>query len=173
MVIWLIGLSGAGKSTIGRLLADQLRQQHKNLVYLDGDDLRDVWGDLPGHTIDGRAINAQRISHLCRMLDSQGIHVITAILSIFPEWQAWNRDAFSRYHEVFLDVPLEVVQERDAKGLYAAAQTGRMENVVGVDIPFPRPPNPDFVLQPPEVLEAPEAVAQRVFQSLPPFEASD
>ena len=57
--------------------------------------------------------------------------------------------------------------------MYAAAQTGRMENVVGVDIPFPTPPNPDFVLQPPEVLEAPEAVAQRVFQSLPPFEASD
>lgn len=173
MVIWLIGLSGAGKSTIGKLVTDRLRQEHKNLVYLDGDDLREVWGDSPGHTVEGRAVNAQRISHLCRLLDSQGIHVVTAILSIFPEWQAWNRETFSRYFEIFLDVPMEVVEERDAKGLYKAARDGDMQNVVGVDIPFPAPSNPDLVLRPPDVLETPDWVAQRIVDSLPPFEAAN
>ena len=173
MVIWLIGLSGAGKSTIGRLLDDKYRQKHKNLVYLDGDDLRDIWGDSPGHTIEGRAINARRISHLCRLLDAQGIHVITAILSIFPDWQNWNRETFSKYYEVFLDVPLEIVQDRDAKGLYEAARNGTMANVVGIDIPFPAPPAPDLILRPPEVLESPEDVAEQILKSLPTLEALD
>ena len=128
----------------------------------------------PATTIEGRAINAQRLSHLCRLLDSQGIHVIAAVLSIFPEWQTWNREMFSRYYEIFLDVPLEVVEERDTKGLYQAARAGRLENVVGVDIPFPAPTNPDLMLlQPPEVLEPPAVVAQRIYESLPSIETRD
>ena len=119
MVIWLIGLSGSGKTTLGSPLYQRLKIRHKNLVFLDGDVLREVWGDSPGHDVEGRRINARRISHLCRMLDGQGIHVITAILSIFPEWQAWNRGHFSRYFEIFIDTPLEVVKQRDAKGLYS------------------------------------------------------
>ena len=88
MVVWLIGLSGAGKTTLGRLLHQRLAARLPNLVFLDGDDLRDVWGDNLGHSIEARRVNAHRISHLCRLLDRQGIHVIAAVLSMFPEWQA-------------------------------------------------------------------------------------
>ena len=80
---------------------------------------------------------------------------------------------FSRYYEIFLDVPLEVVEERDTKGLYQAARAGRLENVVGVDIPFPAPTNPDLMLPPPEVLEPPAVVAQRIYESLPSIETRD
>ncbi len=68
--------------------------------------------------------------------------MICAVLSNYPEWQAWNRENFSRYYEIFLDVPLDVVKTRDTKGLYS----GAIPNVVGLDIAFPRPANPDLVL---------------------------
>lgn len=173
MVIWIIGLSGAGKSTVGRILADRLQQEHKNLVYLDGDELRDVWGDSLGHTVEGREKNAARISHLCHMLDSQGLNVVAAVLSIFPDWQKWNRETFSSYFEIFLDVPIDTVEARDTKGLYKAARNGAIKDVVGIDIPFPTPPNSDLRIRPPGVLEAPEAIVQNIIDLLPPIEVND
>ncbi|MGW1867660.1 adenylyl-sulfate kinase [Streptomyces mauvecolor] len=146
MITWLIGMSGAGKTTVGTKLADRLKVNRPHTVYLDGDVLREVWGDTPGHDIAGRAVNARRISHLCAMLDRQGIDVVAAVLSVFPDWQAWNRRTFSAYTEVFLDVPMDVLEQRDTKGLYAGARAGRIPHVVGVDIPFPRPAHPDLTL---------------------------
>lgn len=167
MVIWLIGLSGTGKTTVGEVLYSQLKLQHPNLVFLDGDNLRDIWGDSLGHTIEARNMNAHRISHLCRMLDRQGIHVVASVLSLFPEWQRWNRENLSSYFEVFLDVPMDVLKTRDSKGLYAAAERGEMDNVVGVDIPFPRPENSDLVLADTTVLQPPEHLAELIMNALP------
>ncbi len=146
MIVWLIGLSGAGKTTVGRLLHDRLKPGRPGLVFLDGDILREVWGEDVGHTIEGRRLNAHRISHLCRLLDQQGIDVIAAVLSMFPEWQAWNRANFEHYFEVFLDVPMATLRARDSKRLYARAESGDLPNVVGVDLEFPRPANPDLVI---------------------------
>lgn len=149
MVIWLIGLSGSGKSTLGTELSKQLRICEPNTVLLDGDDLRNVFahnqGDEP-FTIRGRKINAERITALCELLDHQGINVVCCILSIFPEMRLENKQRFSRYFEIFMDAPMEVLKKRDVKGLYAAAQKGEMKNVVGVDIPFARPTTSDMVV---------------------------
>ena len=149
MIIWLIGLSGSGKTTLGRELAAQLRRSAPNTVFLDGDEVREVFGldrgDQP-YTLEGRRLNAERLTALCGMLDRQGLHVVCCVLSIFPEMRAQNRDIFSSYFEVFLDAPLDVLQARDVKGLYAAARESRMPNVVGLDIPFPRPELADLVI---------------------------
>ncbi|PKO46933.1 MAG: adenylyl-sulfate kinase [Betaproteobacteria bacterium HGW-Betaproteobacteria-22] len=149
MVIWLIGLSGAGKSTLGHEVAKQLRDVKPNTVLLDGDELRKVFahdqGDDP-YTVQGRRINAERIVALCEMLDSQGIHVVCCILSIFPDMRLENRKRFSRYFEVFMDAPIDVLMERDVKGIYAAARRGEVTNVVGIDIPYERPANPDMTI---------------------------
>ncbi len=170
MIIWLIGLSGAGKTIIARRLVERLKEDHKNLVFLDGDVLRDVWGDSLGHDIEGRRVNAHRISHLCRMLDRQDIHVVAAVLSIFPDWQAWNRETFSRYFEVLIDAPMEVLKARDSKGLYAKALAGEITNVVGVDIPFPTPSQPDLVIDNSTAREDPGELSAQIFAALPPLE---
>ncbi len=149
MVIWIIGLSGAGKTTLGRELARQWRLRAPNCVLLDGDELREVFGHTRSdvaYTVSGRRLNAERITALCALLDRQGINVVCCILSLFPEMRAENRQRFSRYFEVFLRAPLPTLKTRDVKGLYAAAASGATRDVVGVDIPFPEPTTADLVI---------------------------
>ena len=170
MIVWLIGLSGSGKSTLAKPVYESIRETHPNTVLLDGDQIREVFGQdqkQADYSVEGRRINAHRISHLCKMLDEQGINVVAAVLSIFPEWQAWNRAEFSRYHEIFLDVPVETAAERDPKGIYSAADGGKMPNVVGLDIPFPKPEKPDLVLNRDDQLMGVPACVQKILSSLP------
>jgi adenylylsulfate kinase-like enzyme len=146
MVIWMIGLSGSGKTTLSSLLYEQLKPRLPNLVRLDGDVIRDVFSNDVDHTIEGRRKNAERLSHLSRMLAAQDIHVVAAVLSIFPEWQRWNRTHIAGYAEVYLKASLPTLLRRDTKNLYAPAIRGDIKNVVGVDIPFPEPASADLVL---------------------------
>ena len=144
MVIWLIGLSGVGKTTVGKELYSILKKKYSNTVFLDGDLLREIWGDNVGHSIEGRLINAHRISHLSKMLDDQGINVIACVLSLFPEWQKWNRNNLKRYFQVYLYSPVSFLKKQDDKGLYKGALEGNLKNVVGVDIDFPEPVSSDL-----------------------------
>ena len=123
------------------------KKEIPNLVRLDGDVLRDVFGNDAGHTIEGRRKNAVRISNLTKMLADQGINVIAAVLSIFPEWQAWNRENIADYAEVYMKASMETLKARDIKNLYEPALKGEIENVVGVDIPFPEPRSADLVIE--------------------------
>lgn len=146
MVVWFIGKSGTGKTTVSKLVYEELKKEIPNLVRLDGDVLRDVFGNDADHTIEGRRKNAVRISNLTKMLADQGIHVIAAVLSIFPEWQEWNRENIADYAEVYMKASMETLKVRDIKNLYEPALKGEIENVVGVDIPFPEPENADLVI---------------------------
>lgn len=145
MVIWIIGLSGAGKSTLAEEVAILARRSAPNVVLLDGDVAREVWGSDLGHDMKDRRKNADRLCRLCRFLDSQGVHVVCAVLSLFEESRDWNREHLDDYFEVYVKAPLEALEERDPKGLYARARAGSIE-LPGVNLPFPEPKRPDLVI---------------------------
>ena len=162
MVIWLIGVSGAGKTTIGTKLCEKLKENRSNWVFLDGDNLREVWGGELGHSISDREINAKRISKLCHLLDKQDINVIASVLSIFPSWQDWNRENLSSYFEVYVKADINTVIDRDTKGLYEKAIKGKLKNVVGIDIKFPEPVKADVVIDTSNSYETPEISTDRI-----------
>ena len=167
MVIWLIGMSRAGKTSIGKEVYRLIKTRRPNVVFLDGDIVRDIMGNDLGHTLADRKKNADRICRLCKNLDDQGIDVICAILSIFPESQQWNREHLKKYFEVYIRVSFERLLERDAKGLYRKALAGEVENVVGVDLDFPEPANPDLVVNNDSPLEDFSELARSVISALP------
>lgn len=143
----MMGLSRAGKSTLSKLLYNELKPEVSNLVLLDGDVIRILFGSDVDHSIDGRRINAERISKLCKFLSDQNINVIVAVLSIFPEWQEWNRKNIKGYQEVYIKASMESLEKRDTNNLYSQAKKGLINNVVGYDIPFPEPKRPDLIIE--------------------------
>lgn len=168
MIMWLVGLSGAGKTTVGREVVTLWKQIEPNTVMVDGDEIRALFRHdqrSGSHTVEGRRINAERITDLCQWLDGQGINAVVCILSIFPEMRAENRSRFSRYFETYLKIPLEALQARDEKGLYGKAARGEMTHVVGIDIPFPEPETADLVVDNTPGVAAPKVLARRILEA--------
>lgn len=166
MVIWLIGLAGAGKTSIGRELYARLKAQKPNVVFLDGDDVRAIMGADLGHTLEDRRANGWRVCRLCQYLDKQGLDVVCAILSLFQEHQDWNRVHYSRYFEVYVQVSMEVLIARDQKGLYSRARAGEISDVAGIDLPFTPPARADLVIQNNQTVGSHGLQAERILAAL-------
>jgi adenylylsulfate kinase-like enzyme/phosphohistidine swiveling domain-containing protein len=145
-VFWITGLSGAGKTTVGRELCSRLRSAGHSVVFLDGDALRAVIAEDLSHSASDRRRSAMRNARLCRLLAGQGADVICATISLFHEVQSWNRENIPGYREIYLRVPIDELRRRDSKGLYAGAQRGDARDVVGIDVTAEAPQAPDLVL---------------------------
>ena len=149
MIIWITGLSGSGKSTIGSLIYQEWKATAPDTVLVDGDDVRRLFAlddDNHRYTEEARRDVAHRIVDFCAWLDDQHINAVCCTISLFPEIHERNRAQFSEYFEVYIDVPMETLYRRDNKNLYARALNGEEKNVVGVDIPFSPPAAPDRVI---------------------------
>ncbi len=149
MVIWLTGLAGSGKTTVGRHLYALWKPRAPNTVLVDGDDIRRILGrdeEARDYTLEGRRHVAERIHEICAWLDRQDINVICCTMSFFPDVHERNRKLFSRYFEVYISVPMDILCRRDTKNLYAPAMRGEIRNVVGVNLPFTPPGAPDMVI---------------------------
>ena len=147
MVVWITGLSGVGKTTVGERLRRLWRRTDPNTVMIDGDVVRRIFGiraEGDPYSLSGRRENAERIVEMCRWLDQQGINVVCCLLAVFDDILDRNRDLYSRYLEARLTASLEVLTKRDTKGLYAKAAAGEMHNVIGVDLPYELKARPDM-----------------------------
>ncbi|MBR1761282.1 MAG: adenylyl-sulfate kinase [Schwartzia sp.] len=157
-VYWVTGLAGAGKTTIGTLLYNRLRAERPNVILLDGDVTRWAFNDANGYTKDDRRQAAYRNARVCKMISDQGIDVVCCTISMFESVREWNRKNIPLYREIFLDVPLRILKQRDKKGLYSKSIRGEARDVVGMDLTLELPSCPnvrivnDGSISPEEVL---------------------
>lgn len=164
-VYWITGLSCAGKTTIGSLLYKELKKIKKNIVFLDGDILRDIFGNDLGYFVEDRKKAAVRNSNLCKALSDQGIDTICATIGMFHDIREWNEKNIKSYKEIYLKVPREILIKRDVRGLYKRALNGEEKNVVGIDIEAEEPVNPDVLILNDET-KTPEEIVAYIMQVL-------
>ena len=137
------GLSGAGKTTVGGLFFRRLKERQENAVVLDGDQIRPVFGDGLGYGNEDRLRMAKRIFRVCKMLTDQGIDVVCCSICMYGEVRAWARENIENYKEIYIKVTKETLFRRDQKGLYSSGA----KNVMGLDLPFDEPTEPDAVVE--------------------------
>lgn len=146
-VYWLTGLSGAGKTTIGKALYARLRETDPATVLLDGDTLREVFGGVYGYEPEERRKCAMSYGRLCRLLAQQGITVVCCTISMFHSVREWNRENIQGYTEVYIKASAETLRRRDQKGLYSGVEAGSARNVMGMDMACELPRTPDVTIE--------------------------
>lgn len=157
-VIWITGLAGSGKTTLGKRLATELRSQGRPVVHVDGDSVRALMGSDLGYGTRDRIDNAYRIARLCRFLQAEGVLAVCSTMSLYPEIWQFNRNHLHPYLQVYLDVPMSVLAQRDQKGLYSGVSLGQASDVGGVDLPVSLPIDSDLVLENSDSSELPHNV---------------
>jgi cytidine diphosphoramidate kinase len=145
-VVWITGLAGSGKTTLGSQLASELRALGRSVVHVDGDSVRALMGSDLGYGTRDRIDNAYRISRLCKFLQAEGVLVVCSTMSLYREIWQFNHSNLDPYLQVYLDVPMTVLAERDQKGLYSGASLGQSSDVGGVQLPLELPLDSDLVL---------------------------
>lgn len=145
-VVWLTGLSGAGKTTLARQLhADLLARGLTRVEILDGDELRQTMCKGLGFSREDRDENIRRIGWLAQMLERNGVAVLVAAISPYRAARAAAQATLTRCLEVHCTAPLAVLRQRDVKGLYSRAAAGELRQFTGISDPYEPPTAPAVV----------------------------
>ncbi len=145
-VLWLTGLSGAGKSTIANRIEKLLTAQGRHTYLLDGDNVRHGLNKDLGFTAQDRVENIRRVAEVSRLMVDAGLIVLVSFISPFRSERRMARELFtgSEFLEVFIDTPLAEAERRDLKGLYKKARRGELKNFTGIDSPYEAPEAPEI-----------------------------
>ncbi len=166
--LWLTGLSGAGKTTLATRLVAELRERGVTVEVLDGDEVRMNLSKGLGFSKEDRDTNIRRIGYVSRLLARNGVGVIAAAISPYRDVRDEVRRSVEQdgadFLEVFMKCPLDVLAERDVKGLYKKALAGEIKQFTGVSDPYEEPQSPEVVIE--SDREAIELSAGRILQEL-------
>jgi bifunctional enzyme CysN/CysC len=159
-VLWLTGLSGAGKSTIANQVERELYGRGQHTYLLDGDNVRHGLNRDLGFTDADRVENIRRVAEVSRLMVDAGLIVLVSFISPFRAERAMARKLLDegRFIEIFVDTPLAVAEARDPKGLYRKARRGKLAHFTGIDSPYEPPDDPELRIEtartPPEIAAA-------------------
>ena len=145
--LWFTGLSGSGKSTIADEVARILIHRGMRVERLDGDIVRESLTRDLGFSKEDRDKNIERVTFVARLLSRNGVATIVSFISPYKEKRDAAREQTTNFIEVFVKCPLDILIQRDVKGLYKKAMNGEIENFTGVSDPYEEPEHPEIVLE--------------------------
>lgn len=144
--LWFTGMSGAGKSTVSERVVERLRTAGAKVELLDGDIVRTHLSKGLGFSREDRDINIRRIGFVCELLSRNGVIAVVAAISPYRAVREEVRSRIANFVEVYVHCPIEVLAERDVKGLYKKALAGEIANFTGVSDPYEPPANPEITI---------------------------
>ena len=163
--IWFTGLSGAGKSTVSEMVEKELRRRRVKVEVLDGDVVRTHLSKGLGFSKEDRDTNIRRIGWVCEVLSRNGVCAIAAAISPYRDIRDEIRAKIQHFVEVYVQAPIEVLADRDVKGLYKKALAGEIKGFTGVDDPYEPPLHPEVTCYS-DGRETPEESAAKVVARL-------
>ena len=151
-IFWITGLSGSGKTTLGKSLSSRLREIKNRVIFLDGDKIRDVFdldssNEQDPFSREKRLELAKKYVNLCKLIYEQDFTIVISTICLFKEIFKLNRESFENYCEIFLDIDIETLKERDPKGLYKGYFQGTINNITGLDLKADYPDNAHIVFK--------------------------
>jgi adenylylsulfate kinase len=146
-ILWFTGLSGSGKSTLATYIAPILKQQGCKVEILDGDEVRENLSKGLGFSKEDRDTNIRRIGYVAGLLSRNGVVAITAAISPYKDVRNEVRSKTTNFVEVYAECPIDVLEERDTKGLYKKAKAGIIKNFTGISDPYEAPEKADIVVK--------------------------
>jgi adenylyl-sulfate kinase len=162
--LWFTGLSGAGKTTLARLVETELCARGHKVEVLDGDIIRTNLSKGLGFSKEDRDTNIRRIGFVCNLLTRNDVVAIAAAISPYREVREELRRDIGAFVEVYVSCPISVLAERDVKGLYKKALAGEIKNFTGVDDPYESPLAAEVIVE--TDIETPEQSAARIIEKL-------
>jgi bifunctional enzyme CysN/CysC len=165
-VLWLTGLSGAGKSTIANMVEKKLHALGKHTYLLDGDNVRHGLNKDLGFSDADRVENIRRVGEVARLMVDAGQIVLVSFISPFRAERRMARELVDRqeFFEIFIDTPISIAETRDPKGLYKKARRGELKNFTGIDSPYEAPEQPEIRID--TTLHSPEQAADLIIRHL-------